>query len=166
MCYNFLLITYLESKAARLNKQPHSLINTINSVLELSRLKLGNRPITVHAPKDLVPVHYDHALLQDVFMNLFDNVIQLTPKSYPLEVFVVQKEKIVEVSVEDSGSGIMLDEINKLFEKFYRGRMITKERGLGLGLTICYRIIKAHDGIIWVENRKEGGAAFRFTLPI
>ena len=60
----------------------------------------------------------------------------------------------------------MPDEITNLFEKFYRGRMVTTERGLGLGLAICNRIIKAHGGMIWAENRKEGGAAFRFTLPL
>ncbi len=52
--------------------------------------------------------HYDNALIQDVFINLFDNVIQLTPKHYPLEVSVVQKEVMVEVSVEDQRAGICL----------------------------------------------------------
>ncbi len=60
----------------------------------------------------------------------------------------------------------MPDEVIKLFEKFYRGRMISSERGLGLGLAICHRIIKAHGGAIWAENRKEGGAPLRFTLPL
>ena len=163
---NFLQITFLESRAAAVNMQSYSLINTINTVLELSSLKLGNRPIKISIPKELPNFYYDNTLIQDVFINLFDNVILLTPQDYPLEISVVQENNMVHVSVEDHGAGIMPDEINKLFEKFYRGRMLTNERGLGLGLAICNRIIKAHGGTIWAENRKEGGAAFRFTLPL
>jgi two-component system sensor histidine kinase KdpD len=163
---NFLQITYLESRAAAINMHSYSLINTINHVLELSRIKLGNRPIKINISEDLPHFYYDNTLIQDVFINLFDNVILLTPQDYPLEISVVQENNMVLVSVEDNGAGIMPDEINKLFEKFYRGRMLTNERGLGLGLAICNRIIKAHGGTIWAENRKEGGAAFRFTLPL
>ncbi|MCL9683227.1 sensor histidine kinase [Legionella maioricensis] len=163
---NFLQITYLESRAATVHKQLHSLSDTLKTVLELFRLKLGNRRVKINMPENLPRFYYDNALIQDVFINLFDNVIQLTPPSYPLEISVVRNDEMVEVSVEDQGAGIMPDEITKLFEKFYRGRMITTERGLGLGLTICHRIIKAHGGTIWAENRKEGGAAFRFTLPL
>ncbi len=163
---NFLQITYLESRAATINKQLNSLKDTLNTVLELSRLKLGNRSIEINVPDDLPDLYYDNTLIQDVLMNLLDNVIQLTPKDYSLEISAVQKDDMVEVSVEDNGAGLMPDEVHKLFEKFYRGRMITSERGLGLGLTICHRIIKAHGGTIWAENRKQGGAAFRFTLPL
>ncbi len=70
------------------------------------------------------------------------------------------------MSIEDRGPGIMADEVNLLFEKFYRGRLLTTERGLGLGLAIFRRIIEAHGGKMWAENRKEGGAVLRFTLPL
>lgn len=163
---NFLQITYLESRAAEVNKQSHSLLNTINTVLELSHLKLGKRPIKIDISENLPKLCYDNALIQDVFINLFDNVVQLTPKDYPLEISAVVRDEMVEVSIKDKGAGIMPDEITKLFDKFYRGRMLTTERGLGLGLAICHRIIKAHGGTIWAENLKEGGAAFCFTLPI
>ncbi len=60
----------------------------------------------------------------------------------------------------------MEDEMNLLFEKFYRGKTTTAERGLGLGLAICKMIVEAHGGKIWAENRLDGGAAFRFTLLV
>ena len=73
------------------------------------------------------------------------------------------------MSVEDFGPGIDPQEKNQLFEKFYRGQRKTKQakthHGLGLGLTICQKIILAHGGTIWVENIEKRGAAFRFTLP-
>lgn len=60
----------------------------------------------------------------------------------------------------------MADEVNKLFEKFYRGRNLESERGLGLGLAIYRMIIEAQGGKIWAENRSDGGAAFRFTFNL
>jgi len=162
---NFLQITFLESKAAILNKQYHSLLDTIQAVLESLHVRLGKRPINLSIPKNLPQFLYDEGLIQNVFSNLFDNVIKLTPKDSPLKISANLENEVVTVSIEDSGPGIMPDEAKKLFEKFYRGRMLTTERGLGLGLAICQRIIKAHGGKIWAENREEGGAAFRFTLP-
>jgi len=56
-------------------------------------------------------------------------------------------------------------EEQRIFDKFYRAGT-TREGGVGLGLTICRGIIEAHGGRIWAENRPEGGAVFRFTLPL
>jgi len=52
-----------------------------------------------------------------------------------------------------------------VFDKFYRGAA-GSSRGAGLGLTICRAIVEAHGGRIWAQNRPDGGAAFRFTLPL
>lgn len=109
---------------------------------------------------------YDNTLIQEVLINLIDNVIKFTPADSPIEILVLPGKDKVMVCIKDQGPGIMTDEVNKLFEKFYRGRMITTKRGLGLGLAICQSIIKAHGGDIWAENRMEGGAAFCFTLPL
>lgn len=163
---NFLQITYLESRAATINKQLSSLDTTVRTVLQLARLKLGGRSVQVNIPENLPDCYYDNTLIQDVFINLLDNAIQLTPKDYPIEISAVEKNEMIQVSIADHGAGIMPDEMNKLFKKFYRGRTITTERGLGLGLAICHRIIKAHGGSIWAENRKEGGAVFYFTIPL
>ena len=73
----------------------------------------------------------------------------------------VLREGEVEVSVEDSGPGISPEKVEAIFEPFYT----TKPDGLGMGLAICRSIIAAHGGRIWAENRPEGGAAFRFSLP-
>ena len=163
---NFLQITYLESRSVTLNKKSHSMKDTVNTVLALSGLKLGKRPVKITISEGLPPFYYDNALIQDVFTNLIDNVVEFTPEDYPFEISVIQEDDMVLISIMDFGSGIMIDEMNKLFEKFYRGRMLTNERGLGLGLTICKRIVKAHGGVMWAENSKDGGAIFHFTLPL
>ncbi len=163
---NLLQITYLESEDVKLKKQPGSLADELNLVLKTLGKRLGKKPIKLHFPAKLPPVPFDKVLIGEVFNCLIDNAIKYTLPTSPLDISADVKDNEVIVSVEDRGPGIVPDEINKLFEKFYRGRMLATERGLGLGLAICQHIILAHGGKIWAENRKDSGAAFRFTLPL
>jgi signal transduction histidine kinase len=75
---------------------------------------------------------------------------------------------MLEICVSDSGQGIPVEHLELIFERFHRvdTRLARETNGLGLGLTICKRIIELHDGIIWAENRPQGGAAFYVRLPI
>ena len=68
----------------------------------------------------------------------------------------------MEVSVSDAGTGIPEQQLNKIFDTFYT----TKEHGTGLGLSIARTIVETYGGKIWAENRPEGGAVLRFTLPL
>jgi signal transduction histidine kinase len=68
----------------------------------------------------------------------------------------------VEVSISDNGIGIPDDKLTTVFNTFYT----TKQNGTGLGLTIVRTIVENFGGRIWAENRREGGAIFRFTLPL
>ena len=163
---NLLQFTYFEAEKVKLQKQLLSLKDVITLVANTSTKKLGKRPVQIDVPDNLPPIPFDNILLQTVFINLIDNAVKFTPPKSPIEITVTIDQGKVTVSFRDHGPGIMLDEVNKLFEKFYRGRMLTEERGLGLGLAICRYIVKAHGGEIWAENHKDGGAVFRFTLPL
>ena len=66
------------------------------------------------------------------------------------------------MSVADSGTGIPTDKLGAVFETFYT----TKQEGTGLGLSIARTIVETYGGKIWAENRPEGGAVFRFVLPL
>lgn len=165
---NLLQIAYLESEAIKLEKQACSLKDLILHVVTESSKKLGKRSIITEIPDDLPLIPLDRTLIEDVFNNLIDNALKFTPQDTSIEIKVVvqmEKDRIL-VSVEDYGPGIADDERDKLFEKFYRGRLISSQRGLGLGLAICKKIITAHGGQIWAENKEQGGAAFYFTLRL
>jgi len=164
MINNLLQMTYLEAESIKLQLQPHPLQNTIQTVIQSFHVK--KREINLEIPANIPLVSYDDDLIQDVLNNLIDNALKFTPAKTPIDISVVVEANRVVVSVADRGPGIVFDEVNKLFEKYYRGRMLTTERGLGLGLAICYSIIKAHGGEIWAENRSGGGAVFRFTLQV
>lgn len=163
---NLLQITYLESNTIKLQKQLYSLQEVVTKVIKSSREKLSRTPVTVHIPIEIPLVPFDKVLIEGVFINLIDNAINFAPSDQMIEIFAVLDNLRVIVSVEDRGPGIYGDEGSKLFDKFYRGRMLTSKRGLGLGLAICRIIIEAHGGQIWAENRDGGGAAFKFSLPL
>jgi two-component system sensor histidine kinase KdpD len=163
---NLLQMTYLEAEDVQLQKESGSLLETINLVLKTSHKKIGKKPVILEFPPDLPNVPLDSTLIQEVFHNLIDNAIKYTPANSPIEISATLAIDRVIIKVQDRGPGIMPDEVNQLFEKFYRGRKLTTERGVGLGLAICRSIIKAHGGDIWAENREGGGAAFCFSLPL
>jgi two-component system sensor histidine kinase KdpD len=163
---NILRIIQLEFQDKKIYKKPVSLQEIIYIVIKASNKTLQARPVHTHFPESLPDVSVDKGLIQEVFMNLIDNAVKFTPPKSPLTILVYVEPGKVVVSVEDTGPGIALDEKDKLFEKFYRGKQLTSVRGLGLGLAICHKIIVAHGGAIWVENLDDSGAAFRFALPL
>ena len=66
------------------------------------------------------------------------------------------------IEVQDSGTGIATEHLETIFETFFT----TKQKGMGMGLSICRSIIKSHGGRLWAENIEGGGAIFRFSLPV
>lgn len=163
---NLLQINYLETENINLQMQPHSIADLINQVINISRKKLADRPLHVSIPDNLPLVPFDETLIQEVLFNLIDNAVKFTTDKSPIDIIVKQQDNQMMVCIEDRGPGIMFDESHLLFEKYYRGRQLTTEHGLGLGLAICRMIIDAHGGKIWAENRHGGGALFCFYLPL
>ncbi len=109
----------------------------------------------------------DKEKLRQVMNNLIDNAIKYTP-SGQVQIIVSMNQTEVRFEVKDSGKGISPDELNKIFEKYTRGKESFKQAaGLGLGLYVAKIVIKEHQGKIWAESPGEGkGSSFIFTLPI
>jgi two-component system sensor histidine kinase KdpD len=160
---NVLDMTRLESGAIKVNKEWQSLEEIVGVVLNRLGDRLDDHPLTAKLPGNLPLIPFDGLLLEQVFMNLFDNAIKYTTKGTPLDLSASESFYTVTVELADRGPGIPPGEEERIFEKFVRGR--TAGGGVGLGLAICRTIINAHGGKIWAENREGGGAVFRFTLP-
>jgi two-component system, OmpR family, sensor histidine kinase KdpD len=160
---NVLDMTRLESGAIKINKEWQPLDEIVGVVLDRLGDRLHDHPVTVKLQGNLPLIPFDALLLEQVFMNLFDNAIKYSPKGAPLELSASESFYTVTVELADHGPGIPPGEEERIFEKFVRGR--GAGGGVGLGLAICRTIINAHGGKIWVENRPEGGAVVRFTLP-
>jgi len=118
-------------------------------------------------PTPLPPVQADEDRLIQVLTNLLDNALKFTPRNGQVTVQAGADPDAVWVSVVDTGIGIGPDEQPYIFQQFYRGAdsRAPEKLGMGLGLTICREIIRAHRGRIMVDSTPGKGARFTFTLP-
>ncbi len=163
---NLLQITQLEEGKVSLHNNLYAIDEIIQSTLNRLEKKLKNRECIQKIAPNLPLVAFDKVLMEQVFVNLIENAILYTPPDTPIEISAVYEGDHVLFSIADRGPGLLMTDIKKIFEKFYRGEKPTKKSGAGLGLSVCQSIIKAHGGKIWAENRVDGGAIFYFTLPI
>ncbi|HEY3083623.1 MAG TPA: ATP-binding protein [Chloroflexota bacterium] len=114
----------------------------------------------------LPPARMDPARVQRVLDNLVGNALRHTPPGGRVEIRAEEDGGTLRVTVRDSGEGIPVHELSRVFEPFYRGDASRpRAGGAGLGLTIARGIVELHGGRIWVESPPGQGAAFHFTLP-
>jgi len=135
-------------------------------VLDLME-SLGQRKkikFAVDSPREMTVIG-DANLLERVFTNLVGNSIKFTPEEGTITIGIRKEERVLRAWVEDTGDGIPLDYIGKVFEKFEQVKG-QKAGGTGLGLTISKNVVEAHKGKIWAEYREGKGALFVFTLPL
>jgi two-component system sensor histidine kinase KdpD len=162
---NLLQATRLEA-GITLRREPCALEEVVEVALRRLAKSLNERPVVTDLPADLPPVPADGVFLEQVLVNLLDNALRHTPAGGLIEVSASVQDGAVLVEVGDNGPGLPPEDLDKVFEKFYRGHDRRESGGAGLGLAICRGIVEAHGGRIWAENRPGGGALFRFTLPL
>jgi signal transduction histidine kinase len=100
--------------------------------------------------------------MQRVFMNLINNAMDAMPEGGTLTIRSTVNAKSVEVSFDDTGSGISLENLNNLFQPLFT----TKSKGIGLGLLICKRFVDAHKGTITVTSKQGKGTTFTVSIPL
>jgi two-component system sensor histidine kinase KdpD len=161
---NLLDMVRLESGALAVRREWHVLEEVVGAALARVGDRLAGRPVATRLPADLPLVPIDDVLIEQVLINLLENAAKYTPAGSPIELSAETEPGSVVLTVADHGPGVPPGEEERIFEKFHRaGR---GAGGIGLGLAICRGIVAAHGGRIWVESRPQGGALFRFTVPI
>jgi two-component system sensor histidine kinase KdpD len=161
---NLLDMTVLQTGGLHVKKEWHPLEEIVGVALNRLEDALGARSVEVRIAENASLVPGDQTLLQQVIINLVENATRYTPAGSPIRITADRVGDGVEIAVIDTGPGIPAGQEEAIFEKFHRAGSAVAG-GMGLGLTICRGIVKAHGGRIWCENRKEGGASFRFVLP-
>jgi two-component system sensor histidine kinase KdpD len=139
----------------------HDLINKV-----LQTLSAELKPFTVHVvlSESMPLVKLDFGLMEQVLQNLLLNATQHAPEGSNLRVKFFYDNGYLMIQVMDRGSGFSPTDLNRIFNKFYRGELAVPG-GTGLGLSIVKGFVEAHNGTIIAENRTNGGARFTIKIP-
>jgi two-component system sensor histidine kinase KdpD len=163
---NLLNMTRLEAGALQIVRQPGDIQDAIGTALESLRERLADRQVSVDVPLSAPLIPMDFVLIVQVLINLIDNALKYSPASGGIEIQARVIGEEMQVQVADRGGGIPPDDLERIFDKFYRVQRPENTGGTGLGLSISKGIIEAHGGRIWAENRPGGGAVVCFLLPL
>jgi two-component system, OmpR family, sensor histidine kinase KdpD len=162
----------IESQELHLHREPTPVADLARSAVEETRDENAGR-YTIDIPPEL-KLDIDAGLVRRALMQLLENARKYAPPDSPILIQARISEAVTggadhaTISVMDRGPGISSDELERVFEKFYRGRRGTSSsvEGTGMGLAIAKGIIEAHGGRIRAERRQGGGAVVSFTLPL
>lgn len=152
----------------RVAKTPEAAEEVAAEAVSRIRKRFTSRKISVHVPDELLLVPMDGTLIAQVLINLLENAVKHSPDDSLVEVRLKKNEKFGIFEVADHGTGIPAEDLPHIFESYVDGNKKDSDsmRGMGIGLSICMSIIKAHGGKMEVENQPSGGAVFRFILPL
>ena len=132
-----------------------------------ARLKQKLMNFQQDIPQDIPRVYADEELIRQLVGNLLDNAIKYTPKQGKISLSVLHRtNQKVQVSICDTGPGVPPEKRERIFEDSFRLQRDRASEGYGLGLAMCYQIVCAHYGQIWVESSPESGSCFQFTLLV
>ena len=182
---NILDLPRIEAEGLNLSREVTSLPQLIrNIVTEIQQQSVEN-VIRLSASRALPQVNIDRKKIEQVLINLLVNAIKYSPRGSDIEVSIhgVFEQKDMKdtggirpqvkvpcliVSVRDSGIGIAPEEIELIFEKYYRADTSLKHAapGVGMGLYICKVIVEGHGGNVWAKSKAGKGSTFYFSLPV
>ena len=122
--------------------------------------------IRLGAPQDTTNVRADPSRLEQVLVNLIHNALKFTHPGGEVVLSVQTEKEVVRFAVRDTGVGIPVDDLERIFERFYKADRARSGGGTGLGLSIARHIVEAHGGSIWAESEEGRGSTFYFTIPL
>ena len=162
----------IESGLIKVEKKPVSLTILIEEQLQMIKSAANEKDIEIIGQRPIVfdQVYADKDMISQVIVNLLSNAVKYTPcgGSIKIETEVDEIASLARVSITDTGVGIPENEIEHIFDKFYRvGANKNQAKGTGLGLNLVKQIIeKVHNGRVFVSSEPSVGSTFGFELPL
>lgn len=156
-------IRVIESGQVSIDLREWDIVEVINWVITLLKIDFEKKGVRVVPPAGRKMGTFDRNRVRQILINLLRNSLKFTHSGGEVAVSAEDGESELKISVCDTGKGIPKNEIDRVFDEFFRGG--SREEGSGLGLSICKRIVDMHGGSIWVESEEGKGSRFHFTLP-
>jgi two-component system sensor histidine kinase KdpD len=162
---NLLDMSRIESGALKPKREWNILPEIIGSVLARMKHLATYHKLEIDVLESLPLIPVDYVQMEQVFTNLISNSLKYAPATTLVCIRAHVEAEVIHVQVSNQGPQVPPQDLERIFDKFYRITAADKITGTGLGLSICKGIIQAHGGRIWAENISDG-LAFHFTLPL
>lgn len=169
MVENLLSITRIGSNKVQLAKRPTVLEELIDTVLVNFRKRCPKQSVDVEIPEDFISIPMDAMLIEQVLINLLENAVHHAIGMTKLSLSVTIENNKALFCVSDNGCGIPAERLDNLFTGYLDRASIPidgNRNNMGIGLSVCAAIIKAHDGEIQAKKNESGGASFFFSLKL
>jgi two-component system sensor histidine kinase KdpD len=168
MVENLLSVTRVDAETVRLSKHSTSLEELIDALLVKFRKHYPQQKVTVKLPEEFIAIPMDAMLIVQVLMNFLENAVYHAHGMQNLWLTVETAGKKAVFTVADDGCGISADRLPYLFTGLLDSEspVDSTRNNMGIGLSVCNTIIKAHGGELQAGNRPGGGAYFRFALEM
>lgn len=162
-------LSKLDSASIHPSMEAFSLAELLHDIVHEYKLDAQKRNVTLEitAPDDPTIVFADIGLMQRVLENLIRNSLKFTPAGGNISIRLDKKPGVIAVAVEDTGCGIAEEDLEHVFDRFYRAENANQNRtnNAGLGLAIVRRILDLHGSRITVSSQVDRGTRFEFDLP-
>ncbi|HCK67388.1 MAG TPA: hypothetical protein DHW49_14095 [Anaerolineae bacterium] len=162
---NLLDMSRIEAGVLKPKREWNMLAEILGGVLERMKHFAEKHKIEVNVSEDLPLVPVDYVQMEQVFTNLLSNSLKYAPINTIVRIDAKVEKDFLHVTLSNQGPQVPNEDLERIFDKFYRVTATDKVTGTGLGLSICKGIIEAHGGNIWAENLPNG-FAFNFTVPL
>lgn len=169
MVENLLSVTRIDGETVPLSKSPTVLEELIDTVLMKFHKRYPEQEVAVSIPDDFISIPMDALLIEQVLSNLLENAVYHATGMTELSLDVRTEGNKAIFEVADNGCGLPSEKLTDLFTGYLEHLASPadgRRNNMGIGLSVCSAIIRAHGGEISAENRKSGGAAFRFSLEM
>ncbi|WP_455378635.1 ATP-binding protein [Petrachloros mirabilis] len=165
---NLLDMSRLEAGTLTPRLEWHVVDELVEGAIRKVQALLNGRPLDIHLDRNLTPVYVDGVQIQQVLVNLLDNAIKFSSQESPIRLHATLKGDSLVLRVSNTGEAVPEQEVDRIFERFYRGQSerASAVPGTGLGLAICKGIVEAHGGRIAVESVPGKDTSFLVTLPL
>lgn len=159
-------IAEAENGIMTLNYQLTDLHDVVYPVYDLYFYVAETKGISIQMEVEKgIMLYADSGKISQAVANIIDNAVKFTPDLGQVYISAFKKKNSIIISIEDTGPGIDEKDGEKIFERLYRAKSSSKQKGLGLGLSLVKAIVKAHKGTVTLEKSSSGGAVFKIILP-
>jgi len=163
---NLLDMAKLEAGVLKLNKELADIQDIIGVAVSRMDAQLDQRAFSMTIDPDLPMIEVDFVLIEQVLVNLLDNALKYSESYNKVSIYAGLSGSEILVTVANEGPTISVNDLDRIFDKFYRLSSPRLVSGTGLGLAISREIVELHGGRIWAENKDNWGVLIAFVLPV